>query len=200
MHGGFFQNGKLRSVLTIQELRIPEVKLITVDRFGDDRGFFSETYHRQRFFDAGITTEFLQDNQSFSEAVFTVRGLHMQAPPFAQAKLVRVTRGRIRDICVDVRCGSPSFGQWVSAEISARQWNQIYVPAGFLHGFVTLEPDTEVQYKVSAHYDRASELGVLWNDPVLKIDWGISGAAALSSKDAALPAFHELQSPFVYNP
>lgn len=183
-------------MLAVQELRISDVKVITGSRFEDERGFFSETYHRQRYHEAGITAEFIQDNHSCSEAIFTVRGLHMQVPPFAQAKLVRVTQGRILDVCVDVRRESPTYGQWIAAEISAQKWNQLYVPIGFLHGFVTLEPRTEVHYKVSAYYDRASEIGVIWNDPELKIDWRISGEAILSPKDADLPSFHELRSPF----
>lgn len=185
-------------VQNIQTLRIPDVKVLSIRRFSDERGFFSETYRRDQLAEAGITTEFVQDNQSFSERVFTLRGLHLQAPPYAQAKLVRVTQGSLLDVCVDVRRGSPYFGQWVSAEISAEKWNQIYIPVGFLHGFITLTPQTEVHYKVSAHYHRESEQGVRWNDPDLKIDWGFSGAPGLSPKDADLPAFRDFPSPFIY--
>lgn len=186
--------------MTVAELSIPEVKVIKVAKFGDDRGFFSETYNRQRLADAGVDVEFVQDNQSLSQAKYTVRGLHMQAAPFAQAKLVRVTRGRILDVCVDVRVGSPTFGEYVSAEISAEAWNQIFVPVGFLHGFATLEEGTEVQYKVSNYYDKSSEGGVVWNDPDLKIDWGIPTNAnvVLSEKDLKLPLFRNFSSPFVY--
>ena len=187
--------------MTVAELSIPEVKVIKVAKFGDDRGFFSETYNRRRLTEVGIDVEFVQDNQSLSQAIYTVRGLHMQAPPFAQDKLVRVTRGRILDVCVDARVGSPTFGEWVSAEISAQQWNQIFVPVGFLHGFVTLEENTEVQYKVSNYYDKSSEGGVVWNDPELKIDWGIPVGAdvMLSDKDVKLPLFRDFVSPFVYS-
>jgi dTDP-4-dehydrorhamnose 3,5-epimerase len=188
--------------VTVAELSIPEVKVIKIAKFGDDRGFFSETYNRRRFAELGVDVEFVQDNQSLSQARYTVRGLHMQAAPFAQDKLVRVTRGRILDVCVDVRVGSPTYGEWVSAEISAEAWNQIFVPVGFLHGFVTLEENTEVQYKVSNYYDKASEGGVIWNDPDLKIDWGNpAGAnAMLSEKDVKLPLFRNFSSPFVYEP
>ena len=135
--------------LTATSLAIPEVKLITPRRFGDARGFFSETYNAKAFAEAGITLTFVQDNHSLSAPAGTVRGLHFQSPPFAQDKLVRVTRGRILDVAVDIRRSSPTFGQHVTAEISAEAWNQILVPAGFAHGFVTLEPDTEVVYKVT---------------------------------------------------
>lgn len=190
----------MRYFVTVAELSIPEVKVIKVAKFGDDRGFFSETYNRRKLAEIGVDVEFVQDNQSLSETKYTVRGLHMQAPPFAQDKLVRVTRGRILDVCVDVRVGSPTYGEWVSAEISAKEWNQIFVPIGFLHGFVTLEEMTEVQYKVSNYYDKASEGGVIWNDADLKIDWGIPVDAnvMLSDKDLKLPRFCDFESPFVY--
>ena len=182
----------------IQALRIPDVKVLQIDRYGDERGFFSETYHKRRLEEAGVRIDFVQDNHSYSQACQTLRGLHLQAPPYAQAKLVRVPRGRILDICVDVRRGSPYYGQWVSAEISAQAWNQIFVPVGFLHGFITLETETEVQYKVSNHYHAESERGVIWNDPDLKIDWGAQINPILSAKDLLHPAFLDFQSPFVY--
>ena len=183
--------------LEVVELEIPEVKLITPDRFGDDRGFFSETFNQQRFADAGIKADFVQDNHSLSAVKGTVRGLHYQSPPFAQAKLVRVLRGAILDVAVDVRKGSATFGKWVSAELSAANGTQIFVPRGFLHGFATLEPDTEIAYKVDNYYSRECDGAVAWNDPDLAIDWRGEGKdAVLSEKDAAAPAFADFASPF----
>ncbi|MFN3609644.1 MAG: dTDP-4-dehydrorhamnose 3,5-epimerase [Hyphomonas sp.] len=183
--------------LQVEALEIPDVKLITPARFSDDRGFFSETYNATRFKDAGIDSEFIQDNHSLSRPAGTVRGLHYQSPPFAQAKLVRVVRGAIIDVAVDVRAGSPTYGKWVKAELSAENGTQIFVPRGFLHGFVTLVPDTEVQYKVDAPYSKAHDGAVLWNDPDLAIDWGINGqVAVLSEKDADAQAFSAFKSPF----
>jgi dTDP-4-dehydrorhamnose 3,5-epimerase len=183
--------------LEVVELEIPEVKLITPDRFGDDRGFFSETFNQQRFADAGIKADFVQDNHSLSAVKGTVRGLHYQSPPFAQAKLVRVLRGAILDVAVDVRKGSATFGKWVSAELSAANGTQIFVPRGFLHGFATLEPDTEIAYKVDNYYSRECDGAVAWNDPDLAIDWRVEGKdAVLSEKDAAAPAFADFASPF----
>ena len=183
--------------LLVESLAIEDVKLVTPQRFGDDRGFFSETYNQQRFFEAGITAEFLQDNHSLSAQKGTIRGLHYQSPPFAQAKLVRVLRGSILDVAVDVRSGSPTFGQWVSAELSAENGVQIFVPRGFLHGFATLEPDTEIAYKVDNYYSKECDGAVLWNDASLNIDWGIpAGEAVLSEKDAAAPVFADFKTPF----
>ena len=174
--------------LTITALAIPDVKLITAPRFGDARGFFSETYNAKTLAEAGIALTFVQDNHSLSAAVGTVRGLHYQSPPFAQDKLVRVTRGRILDVAVDIRKSSPTFGQHVTAEISAAAWNQILVPAGFAHGFVTLEPDTEVVYKVTQYYAPKNDHGILWSDPALGIAWPVApGAAMLSDKDSRHP-------------
>ena len=141
--------------LKVESLAIPDVKLVTPPRFGDDRGFFSETYNAQRFKEAGIDADFVQDNHSLSAKRGTVRGLHYQAPPFAQAKLVRVLRGAIIDVAVDARKGSPTYGRWVSARLSAEDGRQIYVPRGFLHGFATLEPDTEIA--PDRELDRAPE-------------------------------------------
>ena len=179
--------------IDVEALAIPEVKVLRVRKFGDARGFFSETYNAKAFADVGITAGFVQDNQSFSVPTGTIRGLHAQREPFVQDKLVRVTRGRIWDVAVDVRPGSPTFGRWVAAEISARAWNQIFIPAGFLHGLCTLEPETEVQYKVSRFYSAAHEFGVRWNDPDLKIGWPVrDDKAVLSDKDRALPLFKDL--------
>jgi dTDP-4-dehydrorhamnose 3,5-epimerase len=183
--------------LKVEDLAIPDVKLVTPARFGDDRGFFSETYNAQRFKDAGIDADFVQDNHSLSAQRGTVRGLHFQAPPFAQSKLVRVLRGTILDVAVDVRKGSPTYGKWVSAELSAKNGVQIFVPRGFLHGFVTLEPDTEIAYKVDNYYSRECDGAVQWNDPALGIDWGIpANEAVLSEKDAAAQSFAEFETPF----
>lgn len=173
---------------SITSLSIPDVKVIVPDRFGDDRGFFSETYSRRNMADAGIEEEFVQDNHSLSALVGTVRGLHYQLPPFGQAKLVRVVRGAVVDVAVDIRRGSPTFGQHVAVTLSAAAWNQIYVPAGFAHGFCTLEPDTEVVYKVTAYYSRAHDRGISWNDPELGIAWPVESATAqLSDKDRNQP-------------
>ena len=180
----------------VQSLAIPDVKVITTKRFGDDRGFFSETFRKSTLLNEGIDVEFVQDNHSMSQAKHTLRGLHIQLPPFEQAKLVRVVKGSILDVAVDVRRNSPTFGQWVSAVISEKEWNQIYVPTGFLHGFLTLEEDTEVVYKVSKYYDRDAERGVRYDDPTLNINWAITTQPMLSPKDAELPSFKDFDSPF----
>ncbi|MCA8901937.1 MAG: dTDP-4-dehydrorhamnose 3,5-epimerase [Hyphomonas sp.] len=183
--------------LKVEPLAIPDVKLVTPARFGDARGFFSEIYNEQRFREAGIEAHFVQDNHSLSAEVGTVRGLHFQAPPFAQAKLVRVMRGAILDVAVDVRKASPTYGKWVSAELSAENWAQMYVPRGFLHGFVTLTPDAEIAYKVDNYYSKEADGAVLWCDETLGIDWGIAAdAAVLSDKDRTAQAFAEFVSPF----
>lgn len=147
--------------MKVETLKIPDVKLLYPMKFGDERGFFSETYSKAAFADAGIEQSFIQDNHSLSRSVGVLRGLHYQCAPFAQDKLVRVVRGRILDVAVDIRSKSPTFGTWVSVEISADEWNQIFVPKGFAHGFVTLEPDTEVTYKVSAPYAPEAERSVI---------------------------------------
>ena len=176
--------------MKFQPLAIPEVILVTPDRFGDDRGFFSETYNLQRYAEGGIHLAFVQDNHSLSRQRGVIRGLHCQLAPYAQGKLVRVVRGSVWDVAVDIRSGSPSYGRHVAAVLSAENWHQLWVPAGFLHGFCTLEPDTEVQYKVTAGYHRASERGVIWDDPGLALPWPIgSSEAILSDKDRQLPNF-----------
>ncbi len=173
------------------------VRVIVPPKFGDDRGFFSETYSASRLTEHGITDTFIQDNHSWSRDVGTVRGLHFQTPPFAQAKLVRVTRGRLVDIVVDIRRASPTYGQHVAIEMSAEAWNQIYVPVGFAHGLCTLEPDTEVVYKVSAPYAPAHDKGLLWNDPALGIEWPVApDAAILSAKDKIQPSLADLPAYF----
>ncbi len=183
--------------MDIVSLDIPDVKLITPRRFTDDRGFFSETYNAQAFKAAGIDCDFVQDNHSYSAQQWTLRGLHYQAPPHAQAKLVRVLRGAIIDVAVDARKASPTFGKHVKATLSAKNGVQIFVPSGFLHGFLTLEPDTEVAYKVDDFYAQDCEGSVIWNDPTLAIDWG--GAAndiVLSEKDAHAQPWNALHLPF----
>lgn len=179
--------------MDVVSLDIPDVKIIRPKKFGDHRGFFSETYNKKTFEAAGLQYDFVQDNQSLSAEVGTIRGLHFQLPPFAQDKLVRVVRGAILDVAVDIRKDSPTFGRHVSAVISAAEWNQILVPIGFAHGFCTLEPDTEVIYKVTNYYSAEHDRGLLWNDPELGIDWPVSAdKARLSDKDHKHPTFAQL--------
>lgn len=179
--------------MDITALAIPDVKIIRPRKFGDSRGFFSETYNKKALEAAGLHYDFLQDNQSLSAEVGTVRGLHFQLPPFAQDKLVRVVKGAILDVAVDIRKGSPTYGQHVSAVISAEEWNQILVPIGFAHGFCTLEPYTEVIYKVTNFYSAEHDRGLLWNDPDLGIDWPVAAdKALLSDKDRKQPRLAEL--------
>lgn len=178
---------------------IPAVIEVITPKFGDHRGFFSETFKRAAFADGGITQDWVQDNQSFSAPVGTVRGLHFQIPPVAQAKLIRVLRGAIYDVAVDLRRGSPTCGQWVGVELSAEKWNQLLVPAGFAHGFMTIQPDTEVLYKVDAYWSRDHEQAILWNDPDIAIIWPDVGVTpTLSDKDAAAPRFADFDTPFTY--
>ena len=179
--------------MDVVSLDIPDVKIIRPKKFGDHRGFFSETYTKKTFEAAGLHYDFVQDNHSLSAEVGTVRGLHFQLPPFAQDKLVRVVRGAILDVAVDIRKDSPTFGRHVSAVISAADWNQILVPIGFAHGFCTLEPDTEVIYKVTNYYSAEHDRGLLWNDPALGIDWPVAAdKARLSDKDHQHPTFAPL--------
>jgi dTDP-4-dehydrorhamnose 3,5-epimerase len=172
----------------IESLAIADVKLITPQKFGDERGFFSETWKERALADAGINAHFVQDNHAFSAAKNTVRGLHFQLEPMAQDKLIRVTRGAILDVAVDVRRSSPTFGQHVSAVLSAKNWSQLWVPRGFAHGYCTIEPDTEVEYKVTQYYAPAQDRGILWDDPALAISWPVTRAnAQLSEKDKMQP-------------
>ncbi len=183
--------------VTVESLAIPEVKIIRPKKHGDARGFFSETYSQKALADAGVDLAFVQDNHAFSAAPGTVRGLHFQTAPFAQDKLVRVVRGSIFDVAIDLRRGSPTYGKHVSAVISAKDWNQILVPVGFAHGLVTLEPDTEVLYKVTNYYAPQHDLGLLWNDPALGIAWPVSEAdAILSAKDKVQPRLADLPAYF----
>ena len=185
--------------LTVQVTKtdLDGVLLLEPARFGDDRGFFSESWSRKTLADHGITTDFVQDNHSLSRAAGTVRGLHFQAPPHAQAKLVRCGRGRLFDVAVDIRKGSPTFGRWIGFELSFENGRQLLIPAGFLHGFVTLEPDTEIVYKCSDYYAPDCDGAVRWDS--CGIDWPDFGAApVLSLKDAAAPTLAEFNSPFTY--
>jgi dTDP-4-dehydrorhamnose 3,5-epimerase len=183
--------------MKIERLEIPEIVLLTPPRFGDRRGFFSETYSVRRCAEAGIDQAFVQDNHSLSAKAGVVRGLHCQVAPSVQGKLVRVTKGAIWDVAVDIRRGSPTYGRHAAAVLSAENWTQIWVPGGFLHGFCTLEPDTEVIYKVTADYDPAAERGVRWDDPDLALPWPIArDAAVLSEKDALLPRLVECDAWF----
>ncbi len=183
--------------MEIRQTSLAEVLVITPRRFGDERGFFSESWNRRAFAQAGLEFDFVQDNESLSVDAGTLRGLHYQAPPNAQAKLVRVARGAVLDVAVDVRRGSPDFGKWVSVELSAENGRQILIPRGFLHGFVTLLPDTHVLYKADNYYAPESDGAVAWNDPDLAIDWQ-TDKVTLSDKDAAAPRLADWESPFIY--
>ena len=183
--------------MKVERLSIPDVLLLTPPRHGDDRGFFSEVFHAGRMAQAGVAGPFVQDNHTLSRARGVVRGLHCQVGPTAQGKLVRCVRGAIWDVAVDARRGSPTFGRHVAAEITAENWAQIWVPVGFLHGFCTLLPDTEVIYKVTAPYDRDAERGAAWDSPGLGIPWPIApGDAVLSDRDRALPRWSDLPALF----
>jgi dTDP-4-dehydrorhamnose 3,5-epimerase len=185
--------------MNVTPLSIPDVMILEPERFSDRRGFFSETYNRRVLARHGIELDFVQDSHSLSGPRGTVRGLHFQAPPFAQDKLIRVVRGSIHDVAVDLRVGSPTYGRHVAAVISARAWNQILVPIGFAHGFCTLEPDTEIVYKVTDYYSPEHDRGILWSDPDLGIEWPVlEDTAVLSPKDRNLPRLRDMVSPFVH--
>ena len=174
--------------MEVRPTQIPDVKLLVLRKHGDARGFFSETYNRRDFTALGIGLEFVQDNQALSGPAGTVRGLHYQLAPAAQSKLVRVTRGRIFDVAVDIRRGSPTFGKFAWSELSADEWNQLYVPAGFAHGYCTLTADTEVIYKVTDYYTPVHERAIRWNDPAIGIPWPVGEAAAnISDRDRRSP-------------
>jgi dTDP-4-dehydrorhamnose 3,5-epimerase len=185
--------------MKFRQLAIPDVFEILPDRYSDSRGFFSETYSRAKFEEAGLRHEWVQDNHSYSASIGVLRGLHYQAPPFAQDKLVRVIRGSIFDVAVDIRQGSPTFGKWVSLIISSREWNQVLVPKGFAHGFLTLEPHTEVIYKVSTPYSASHERNIRFDDPDIAINWPLIGAApVISERDLKASAFAAVNSGFRY--
>lgn len=186
-------------MVQVRHLALPEILEIVPARHGDHRGFFSEVWSRSALKEHGIDCDFVQDNHSMSAAPGVLRGLHYQEPPFAQAKLVRVAKGAIFDVAVDIRDGSPTYGQYASLIVSAEAWNQIYVPAGFAHGFVTLEPDTEVVYKVSAPWSRDHERSIRFDDPAIGIRWPIDSLTPiLSEKDAAAPTLAEAPPAFRY--
>lgn len=182
--------------MKIEETALAGVLILTPARFGDERGWFSETWNAARMAAAGLDFAFVQDNHSRSAAVGTLRGLHYQRPPHAQDKLVRCSAGAILDVAVDIRRGSPTYGRWVGVELSAANGRQLLVPKGFLHGFVTRAPDTEVQYKCTDLYAPDCDGAVRWDDPDIGIDWGLAGPPVLSAKDAVAPFLKDLDTPF----
>ena len=185
--------------ILIKPTDLSGILIISPRRFGDDRGFFCETWNASGLADYGINTTFVQDNQSLSSTVGTIRGLHYQSPPHAQDKLVRCGRGALLDVAVDIRKGSPTYGEWVAVELSAENGRQLLIPKGFLHGFVTLEPDTEILYKCSDYYAPECDGAIRFDDPDIGVDWGISAdQAVLSEKDASAPFLKDFNSPFTF--
>ncbi len=184
--------------MEVRNLSLPEVWEIIPKRFGDERGFLSEVWSRRALAVAGIDGDFVQDNHSYSAVAGVLRGLHYQTPPCAQAKLVRVARGSIFDVAVDIRRGSPTFGKWTGVTLSAEKWNQIYVPQGFAHGFLTLEPHCEVLYKVTAPYSPEHDRSIRFDDPAIGIDWPLTGDPILSEKDRTAPMLSEAEPCFSY--
>ena len=185
--------------MIVEETALAGVLILTPRRFADARGWFSEVWNRDTLRAQGIELDFVQDNHSYSKDRGTVRGLHFQAPPRAQAKLVRCARGTVMDVAVDVRVGSPTFGKWAGVELSAENGRQFLIPTGVLHGVATLTPDCEVLYKCTDTYAPASDGGVRFDDPDLGIDWGVDPAVAiLSDKDRAAPLVRDFVSPFTY--
>ncbi|ATF20747.1 dTDP-4-dehydrorhamnose 3,5-epimerase [Phaeobacter gallaeciensis] len=182
--------------MQIEDTGLPGVKVLTPARFGDARGFFSECWNRARMAEAGLDFDFVQDNHSLSMEVGTLRGLHFQAPPHAQAKLVRCGQGVLFDVAVDIRKGSPTYGQWFGIELSAQNGKQLLIPAGFLHGFITRAPGTEVLYKCNDYYAPDCDGGVVWDS--CGIEWGFDGTPVLSDKDTRAPRFEDFNSPFVW--
>lgn len=182
-------------MLDVRPTALAGVLEIRAPRYSDQRGFFSEVWNAATWEDHGLHYDWVQDNHSLSRSRGVLRGLHYQVPPFAQEKLVRVTRGAVYDVAVDIRRSSPTFGQWIGAVLSAAEWNQLLIPAGFAHGFLTLEEDTEVQYKVTAPYSAGHDRAVRWNDPALKIDWPMAERdLTLSDKDRAAPLLAEAET------
>ncbi len=186
--------------MDVIQTSLPEVKLVTPRRFGDKRGFFSETYNRRAFAEIGITEDFIQDNHAYSADRGTLRGLHFQAPPATQTKLVRVLRGAVLDVCVDLRHRSPNFGRHVMVELTAESGQQILCPRGFAHGVLTLMPNTEIAYKVDAYYAPELDLGLRYDDPDLAIDWPFpEDELILSEKDLNQPMLRELPEIFTFS-
>ncbi|MEL6121334.1 MAG: dTDP-4-dehydrorhamnose 3,5-epimerase [Pseudomonadota bacterium] len=183
--------------MQIEHTTLSGVLILTPARFGDARGFFSESWNKRRMEEHGIEMEFVQDNHSISGEVGTLRGLHYQAPPHAQGKLVRCGQGRVFDVAVDIRVGSPTYGQWTGVELSAENGKQLLVPKGFLHGFVTREPNTEVLYKCTDYYAPECDGAVRWDS--CGIDWGLEGAPVLSAKDERAVALADFESPFTFD-
>lgn len=184
--------------MQVEKTTLDGVLILTPRRFGDDRGWFSEVWNRRALTEAGITADFVQDNHSMSRAKETLRGLHYQAPPHAQAKLVRCGTGAIWDVAVDARRGSPTYGQWVGVELSAANGRQLFIPEGFLHGFSTLTEGAEVLYKCTDYYAPTADGAVAWNSASLGIDWRLDGQPELSAKDAGAPDFADWDSPFAW--
>jgi dTDP-4-dehydrorhamnose 3,5-epimerase len=185
--------------MKISLLSIPEVLLITPPKFGDNRGFFSETWNSSKLAAQGFNEHFVQDNHSLSAQPGTIRGLHCQVAPSIQGKLVRVIKGAIWDVAVDIRIGSPTYGQYAAAELSEDNWSQFWVPGGFLHGFCTLLPNTEVIYKVTGDYNKDAERAVIFNDPDLALPWPVApGQEILSDKDRILPKLADCEPWFHY--
>ncbi len=183
--------------MKVERLSIPDVLLLEPARHGDARGFFSEVWSARAMAAQGLDIGFVQDNHAASAQRFVLRGLHFQRPPSAQGKLVRVGRGAILDVAVDIRQGSPTYGRHVAVELSAANWRQMWVPRGFAHGYLTLEPETEVLYKTDAYYDRAADAGIAWDDPALDIAWPVEAAQAiLSDKDRTAPRLADIPPPF----
>lgn len=183
-------------IVTVEKTAIAGLLVLTPRYFQDDRGYFAETWNRQSMDEAGLDFDFVQDNHSLSRDVGTIRGLHFQSPPHAQDKLVRCTRGAIFDVAVDIRVGSPTYGDWVGIDLTAENGRQLMVPKGFLHGFATREPNTEVQYKCTDYYALECDRSVRWDS--VGVDWKLRDAPVLSVKDASAIPFEELQSPFVF--
>lgn len=177
---------------------LPGVIEVLPARHGDERGFFSEVYNREVWAKGGVADNFVQDNHSYSSEKAVLRGLHFQTPPAAQAKLVRVSRGAVLDVAVDIRLGSPTYGKWVGVELSAEKWNQLYIPIGFAHGFITLFPGTEFLYKVSSPYSPAHDRSIRFDDPAIGVDWNVDPAdVILSQKDGNAGLLAETETGFV---
>jgi dTDP-4-dehydrorhamnose 3,5-epimerase len=198
--GPFCIDGRSGKSFTGEAMTPSSVQLLTPRRFADTRGWFMESYSQRAAEALGIDCIFVQDNHSYSRERHTLRGLHFQTPPATQAKLVSCVRGRIWDVAVDIRAGSPTYGRWTAAQLSAENGAQLFVPVGYAHGFLTLEPDCEVTYKVSGFYSPEHDGGLLWSDPAFAIDWPLQGAEPrLSARDALQPTAAEFSSPFAYD-
>jgi dTDP-4-dehydrorhamnose 3,5-epimerase len=186
--------------MEIKATDLPGLFLLKPRRFTDSRGYFVETYNQRALAVASVSMQFVQDNLSFSAKASTIRGLHFQLPPAAQTKLVRAARGRVFDVAVDLRQGSPTFGRWFGATLTAEGGEQLLIPRGFAHAFCTLEDNCEVAYKTDDFYAPKSDSGLIWNDPDLRIDWPIAAnSAILSDKDAKLGLFRDFVSPFRFD-